>query len=76
MLSGEATSDAGLDATQVPGALAHVTSYIAAELRTFHCENVRKMPLSGLDPSMLIEYLQDRGGLDRPSTQSGRGTRA
>jgi len=23
------------------------------ELKTFHCERVRKMPLSGLDPSML-----------------------
>ena len=33
---------------------AHVTSYNAAELWTFHCERVRKMPLSGLDASMLI----------------------
>ncbi|KAJ7673302.1 hypothetical protein DFH06DRAFT_61334 [Mycena polygramma] len=29
-------------------------AYSAAELRTFHCERVRKMPLSGLDPRMLI----------------------
>ncbi|KAJ7257359.1 hypothetical protein C8J57DRAFT_1343098, partial [Mycena rebaudengoi] len=27
-----------------------------AELRTFHCEKLRKMPLSGLDPSMLIGF--------------------
>ena len=49
-MSGEAASDSGLDATQVH----YVTSYSAAELQTFHCERVRKMPLSGLDPSMLI----------------------
>ncbi|KAN0133892.1 Peptidase family C54 domain containing protein [Lactarius tabidus] len=46
-------SDAGLDPTQVH----YVTSYSAAELRTFHCERVRKMPLSGLHPSMLIGFL-------------------
>ncbi|KAJ7216903.1 hypothetical protein C8J57DRAFT_1732410 [Mycena rebaudengoi] len=28
-----------------------------AELRTFHCEKVHKMPLSGLDPSMLLGFL-------------------
>ncbi|KAJ7241742.1 hypothetical protein C8J57DRAFT_1368595 [Mycena rebaudengoi] len=27
-----------------------------AELRTFHCEKMRKMPLSGLDPSVLIGF--------------------
>jgi cysteine protease ATG4 len=52
VLSGDA-SDAGLDPTQVH----YVTSYSAAELRTFHSERVRKMPLSGLDPSMLIGFL-------------------
>ncbi|KAJ7670543.1 hypothetical protein B0H17DRAFT_948658, partial [Mycena rosella] len=31
---------------------AHV--YSVADLRTFHCEKVRKMPLMGLDPSMLL----------------------
>lgn len=51
-LSG-AVSDTGLDATQMH----YVTSYSGAELRTFHCERVRKMPLSGLDPSMLIGFL-------------------
>jgi cysteine protease ATG4 len=59
-MSGEA-SDFGLDSTQVH----YVTAYSAAELRTFHSERVRKMPLSGLDPSI---FVQDRGGLDRPST--------
>ena len=43
----------GLDATQVH----YVSSYSAVELRTFHCECVRKMPLLGLDPSMLIGFL-------------------
>lgn len=35
----------------------YCTAYSAAELKTFHCERVRKMPLSGLDPSMLIGFL-------------------
>ncbi|KAL0576416.1 Cysteine protease atg4 [Marasmius crinis-equi] len=34
-----------------------ISAYNIAELRTFHCERVRKMPLSGLDPSMLIGFL-------------------
>ena len=53
VLSGEAASDAGLNATQTHW----VTSYSAAELRTFHRERERKMPLSGLDPRMLIGIL-------------------
>ncbi|KAJ7744422.1 hypothetical protein B0H16DRAFT_1889681 [Mycena metata] len=32
-------------------------AYSAAEMRTFHCERVRKMPLSGLDPSVLIGFV-------------------
>ncbi|KAJ7870540.1 hypothetical protein B0H13DRAFT_2280591 [Mycena leptocephala] len=32
----------------------YARAYSAAEVRTFHCERVRRMPLSGLDPSMLI----------------------
>ncbi|KAJ7768174.1 hypothetical protein DFH07DRAFT_769384, partial [Mycena maculata] len=32
-------------------------AYSAAELKTFHCEHVRKMPLTGLDPSMLIGFV-------------------
>jgi cysteine protease ATG4 len=39
-----------------------VNAYSATELKTFHCERVRKMPLSGLDPSMLIGFLcKDEG---------------
>ena len=53
VLSGEAASDAGLDAMQTH----YVTSYSAAELRTFHCERVRRMPLSGVDLSMFIRFL-------------------
>ena len=43
----------GLDPIQ----LHYCTAYSAAELKTFHCDRVRKMPLSGLDPSMLIGFL-------------------
>ncbi|KAH8980199.1 hypothetical protein EDB92DRAFT_1937183 [Lactarius akahatsu] len=46
-------SDVGLDPTQMH----YVTAYSATDLRTFHCDRVRKMPLSGLDPSMLIGFL-------------------
>lgn len=35
----------------------YVNAYGSVELRTFHCERVRKMPLSGLDPSMLLGFL-------------------
>lgn len=35
----------------------YINAYSPAELKTFHCEKVRKMPLSGLDPSMLIGFL-------------------
>lgn len=35
----------------------YANAYSATELRTFHCDRVRKMPLSGLDPSMLIGFL-------------------
>jgi cysteine protease ATG4 len=31
--------------------------YSDVELKTYHCDRVRKMPLSGLDPSMLIGFL-------------------
>ncbi|KAK7688333.1 hypothetical protein QCA50_008705 [Cerrena zonata] len=43
----------GLDAMQRH----YVTAYSHAELKTFHCDRVRKMPLSGLDPSMLMGFL-------------------
>lgn len=35
----------------------YVSAYPLSELRTFHCDRVRKMPLSGLDPSMLLGFL-------------------
>lgn len=50
--SGKA-SDAGLGSTQVH----YVTSFGVAVLRTFHYDCVCKMPLSGLDPSVLIGFL-------------------
>ncbi|KIL63399.1 hypothetical protein M378DRAFT_179245 [Amanita muscaria Koide BX008] len=43
----------GLDPLQQHYAMA----YSFAELKTFHCDQVRKMPMSGLDPSMLIGFL-------------------
>lgn len=52
-LSGFEPVGEGLDPVQEH----YVTAYHAAELKTFHCERVRKMPLSGLDPSMLIGFL-------------------
>ncbi|PFH45372.1 hypothetical protein AMATHDRAFT_9389 [Amanita thiersii Skay4041] len=42
----------GLDVVQQH----YATAYSAAELKTFHCEQVRKMPMSGLDPSMLVGF--------------------
>ena len=35
----------------------YVNAYSVAELQTFHSEQVRKMTLSGLDPSMLLGFL-------------------
>jgi len=35
----------------------YASAYNPAELQTFHCEKVRKMHLSGLDPSMLVGFL-------------------
>ncbi|KAF7325374.1 hypothetical protein MSAN_02514700 [Mycena sanguinolenta] len=35
----------------------YARAYTAAEMRTFHCERVRKMPMSGLDPSMLLGFV-------------------
>ena len=35
----------------------YASAYSEAQLRTFHCEKVKKMPLSGLDPSMLLGFL-------------------
>ena len=35
----------------------YATAYSFAELKTYHCDHVRRMPMSGLDPSMLIGFL-------------------
>lgn len=35
----------------------YASAYTEAQLRTFHCEKVKKIPLSGLDPSMLLGFL-------------------
>jgi cysteine protease ATG4 len=33
------------------------TAYTEAQLRTFHCDKVKKIPLSNVDPSMLLGFL-------------------
>ncbi|EGO22797.1 cysteine protease required for autophagy [Serpula lacrymans var. lacrymans S7.9] len=40
-----------------PMAEHYVNAYSPDQLRTFHCDRVRKMPMSGLDPSMLLGFL-------------------
>jgi cysteine protease ATG4 len=40
-----------------PQTLWYANAYSEAQLHTFHCEKVKKMPLSGLDPSMLLGFL-------------------
>ena len=45
--------DTGLELVQEH----YCTAYRVEELKTFHCERVRKMPMSGLDPSMLIGFI-------------------
>ncbi|KAH8105076.1 hypothetical protein DFH11DRAFT_1645155 [Phellopilus nigrolimitatus] len=50
---GSASGQSMSDATQEH----YVSAYSPSELRTFHCDRVRKMPLSGLDPSMLLGFL-------------------
>ena len=52
-VSGQSVTGGELDPVQEH----YVTAYSPVELRTFHCDKVRKMPLSGLDPSMLIGFL-------------------
>jgi hypothetical protein len=52
-IGGDDGNHRGLDPMQ----LHYCSAYSAAELKTFHCDRVRKMPLSGLDPSMLIGFL-------------------
>ncbi|KAL1746117.1 peptidase family C54-domain-containing protein [Schizophyllum fasciatum] len=62
-------------APTLPPALAahYLAGYTAAETRTFHCERVRKMPMSGLDPSMLIGFLcKDRADWDDWRARMGK----
>ena len=54
---GESTPNDSMRRGLDPIQLHYCTAYSAAELKTFHCERVRKMPMSGLDPSMLIGFL-------------------
>lgn len=35
----------------------YTTAYSPADLQTFHCDRVRKMPVGSLDPSMLLAFL-------------------
>lgn len=35
----------------------YINAYSESQLKTFHCEKVKKLPLSGLDPSMLLGFL-------------------
>lgn len=35
----------------------YATAYSPTDLGTFHCDRVRKMPVSSLDPSMLLAFL-------------------
>ena len=48
----------GVDEEDLDAVAEHyVSQYGVTELRTFHCDHVRKMPLSSLDPSMLLGFL-------------------
>ncbi|KAF7310342.1 hypothetical protein MIND_00408300 [Mycena indigotica] len=61
--AGPGTAGAGAGYGNGPGAMspaeeAHwARAYALADMRTYHCERVRKMPLAGLDPSMLIGFV-------------------
>ena len=54
ILSGEAASDAGSDATQVY----YVSSYCVAELRTFHCERMRRCRFRGQIRVCLLNFCE------------------
>ncbi|KAJ7109010.1 hypothetical protein C8R43DRAFT_183653 [Mycena crocata] len=64
--SADPATDIANNNSSAPPAGGHLTpaeeahfarAYSTADLRTFHCERVRKMALSGLDPSMLIGFV-------------------
>ncbi|KAJ7842649.1 hypothetical protein B0H14DRAFT_2586211 [Mycena olivaceomarginata] len=47
-----------------------IRTHPVAKLRTYHCARVRKMLLSGLDPSMLIGFIvRDEGDCSAPSSR-------
>lgn len=55
---GAASSSVGPSRPTVdPQTVWYANAYSEAQLRTFHCEKVKKMPLSGLDPSMLLGFM-------------------
>ncbi|KAF7309607.1 Cysteine protease [Mycena indigotica] len=49
--------------TMDPVAQSHATAtaYSPTELHSYHCDKVRKMPISSLDPSMLVGFLVQDG---------------
>ncbi|KAG8936939.1 Cysteine protease atg4 [Tulasnella sp. 408] len=51
------SSVAGPPAGVDPTTYHFATAYSPSELKTFHCDKVRKMPLSHMDPSMLLGFL-------------------
>ncbi|KAJ7595482.1 hypothetical protein C8J56DRAFT_1042578 [Mycena floridula] len=54
----ELSTPGGVPVTDIPPFVTHyLSAYPSSDLKTFHCDRVRKMPLSGLDPSMLIGFL-------------------
>ncbi|KAG8905537.1 Cysteine protease atg4 [Tulasnella sp. 417] len=51
------SSVAGPPAGVDPTTYHFATAYSPSELKTFHCDKIRKMPLSHMDPSMLLGFL-------------------
>lgn len=51
------TSTTSTDSQVDPQMLWYTTAYPDSLLRTYHCEKIKKMPLSGLDPSMLLGFV-------------------
>lgn len=52
-----ASIDSQVDSQVDPHMLWYTTAYPDPLLRTYHCEKIKKMPLSGLDPSMLLGFV-------------------
>jgi hypothetical protein len=49
--------DVGKHSWQQDDVDAVVNAYDPSELATFHCEKVKRMTISGMDPSMLLGFL-------------------